>query len=178
MLEIGGWCQSGNRFRFRLRCVCVCVRACEAVCGREAEVSLGARASEPKFVGLRSGPPGPGRALPGGSAVSRAKKKFCFFGIWSHQDTQLLQRCVSAEFLYPKVGAFFIEHDFFINRKKKTFFAIHDFLWNFMGHKNTGKPKENKWFSKIAKGNVFFSFLFLRFLKDHENEDHVWAKKT
>ena len=40
-LEIGGWCQSGNRFRFRLRCVCVCVRACEAVCGREAEVSFG-----------------------------------------------------------------------------------------------------------------------------------------
>ena len=51
---------------------CVCVRACEAVCGREADVSFGARASEPKFVG-----PGPGRrALPGGRAVT---KKVSFF---------------------------------------------------------------------------------------------------
>ena len=32
MLEVGGWCRPGNRFRFRLRLRCV--RACEAVCGR------------------------------------------------------------------------------------------------------------------------------------------------
>ena len=48
--RLGGGAQSGNRFRFRLRCVC------EAVCGREADVSFGARASEPKFVGVSAAP--------------------------------------------------------------------------------------------------------------------------
>ena len=70
--RLGGGAQSGNRFRFRLRCVRV--RACEAVCGREANVSFVSRASEPKFVGLRAGPGR--RALPGGRAV---KKKVSFF---------------------------------------------------------------------------------------------------
>ena len=56
-------------------CVRAWVRSCVRAWGRE--VSLGARASEPKFVGLRAA-----RALPGGRAVSRAEtKKFCFFGI-------------------------------------------------------------------------------------------------
>ena len=62
--RLGGGAQSGNRFRFRLRCVRV--RACEAVCGREADVYFGARASEPKIVGLRSGPGRAGPSRPAG----------------------------------------------------------------------------------------------------------------
>ncbi len=84
-LEIGGFVQSGNRFRFRLRCVCVCVRACEAVCGREAEVfPLGLGPPSRSLWGsVRAGPGGP--ALPAGSGPPGRyrgfKKKFRFVGI-------------------------------------------------------------------------------------------------
>ena len=64
---------------------CVCVRACEAVCGREADVSFGARASEPKFVGVRAGPgraAGPSRAVGVRTGpVEKVKKKVSFFRI-------------------------------------------------------------------------------------------------
>ena len=45
--------------------------------------------------------------------------------------------------------------------KKKN--ARREFLKNFMGRKNIGKPKENQWFSKIATGNDFFSIFFCDF---------------
>ncbi len=61
------------------------VRACEAVCGGEANVSFGARASEPKFVGCRAGPgrragPPPSRAVGVGTGpVEKVKKKSIVF---------------------------------------------------------------------------------------------------
>ena len=62
------------------------MRACEAVCGREADVSFGARASEPKFVGCRARPPGraagPSRAVGVRTGpVEKVKKKVSFFRI-------------------------------------------------------------------------------------------------
>ena len=84
---IGDWGVVPNReIDFGFGCgACVCVRACEAVCGREADVSFGARASEPKFVGCRAGPgrragPPPSRAVGVGTGpVEKVKKKYRFF---------------------------------------------------------------------------------------------------
>ena len=80
-IRIGDWGVVPNReIDFGFGCgACVCVRACEAVCGREADVSFGARASEPKFVGCRAGPgqagPPPSRAVGVGTGpVEKVKK--------------------------------------------------------------------------------------------------------
>ena len=54
------------------------------------------------------------------------------------------------------------------------FVKFYDILWG-------TKTWENQWktsdFQQSLRETFFFRFFVLRCLKNHENEDHVWAKK-
>ena len=73
----------------------------------------------------------PGRAVPAGRAVSRAEKKSFVFSESDHIRTLSYSRGVFLpSFCAPKLLFFFIEHEIFINRKKKMrFMKFYEILW-------------------------------------------------
>ena len=172
------------------------------MCGREAEVfplglgpgsrslvwgrgvSLLARASEPKFVGVGPGGRAAGRPrrvpLPPGRAGRYQKLTI---KLWFCRDLIASGHPATQEVCFCRV--FVAQNWFFVFHRTWNFHESQrnkdKLLKNFMGRKNIGKPGENQWFSKIATGNAFpffveFFCFFLWFLRDHSNEDHVWTK--
>ncbi len=84
-----------------------------------------------------------GRPSRAGRALSKIKNKTLVLSGSDRIRTPSYSRGVFLpSFCSSKLFFFFIEDEIFMTRKKKN--ARREFLKNFMGRKNIGKPKENQ----------------------------------